>query len=212
MSRGEHGNKKPKPAKNKSLDSKLEEQFEDDLLGDLDKIPKAKGKKAGDPQRAGEDIQLPRQEKHPLAKIGRRMRTVEERLALGDSGKETQALQQEILAELAKMIDQTCKKCNGGGKAKPGNKSKPGQPKGGQGNGQVAAQGPQKSTQRLDKGKADGVKMDQIKKTIYRVWGHLPPQVQKSMKAAASERFLPEYQKLIEQYYSRLAEESSNAP
>ena len=39
-----------------------------------------------------------------------------------------------------------------------------------------------------------------------RVWGHLPARNREQMQSSISEEFLPKYERLIGQYYSRLAE------
>ena len=38
-------------------------------------------------------------------------------------------------------------------------------------------------------------------------WGHLPQHAREQMLQNSPERFLPQYELLIEQYYKRLAEE-----
>lgn len=40
-----------------------------------------------------------------------------------------------------------------------------------------------------------------------RNWGHLPERVRQQLQSAAIERFLPQYEELIEEYYRRLAEQ-----
>ena len=47
---------------------------------------------------------------------------------------------------------------------------------------------------------------------LRRIWGHLPEKVRDDMQASFSEQFLPKYERLIEEYYKRLAEERPAAP
>ena len=44
---------------------------------------------------------------------------------------------------------------------------------------------------------------------LRRVWGHLPEKAREQMQNSIDEEFLPKYEKLIEQYYQRLAEQPS---
>ncbi|NOX55990.1 MAG: hypothetical protein GXP27_16415, partial [Planctomycetes bacterium] len=44
------------------------------------------------------------------------------------------------------------------------------------------------------------------------VWGHLPPAVRESLFNAYSEKSLPQYRELIEQYYRSLAEPQTSGP
>ena len=47
---------------------------------------------------------------------------------------------------------------------------------------------------------------------LRRMWGHLPDKVRDQMQASLSEQFLPKYERLIEEYYKRLAEERPGGP
>jgi hypothetical protein len=44
------------------------------------------------------------------------------------------------------------------------------------------------------------------------VWGHLPERVRQEVQNASVEQFLPKYEKLIEDYYKRLAEDRQTYP
>jgi hypothetical protein len=44
---------------------------------------------------------------------------------------------------------------------------------------------------------------------LRQVWGHLPPKIRDQMQSGLIEEFLPKYERLIEEYYSRLAEEGT---
>ena len=47
------------------------------------------------------------------------------------------------------------------------------------------------------------------RRVIERAWGHLPPALRERVSSADFDKFLPKYEKLIEQYFRRLAEESN---
>jgi hypothetical protein len=46
-----------------------------------------------------------------------------------------------------------------------------------------------------------------VEQALRHVWGHLPDKTREQLQAPSSEQFLPKYQRLIEQFYQRLAEE-----
>jgi len=45
-----------------------------------------------------------------------------------------------------------------------------------------------------------------------RLWGHLPEKLREEMQSALGESFVPKYERLIEQYYRRLAEQPPSRP
>ena len=162
----------------------------------------------------GEDIGAPSEDANPLAGIGRQMRDVQKRIDGGDTASETQFMQKQIVSDLDKLLEQLNKQCNGGQCNNPSQNaaSKPGagKPKGGNQPGQASnrpnAQGSEEGTR-----KAEGVDETAADpRTVVReAWGHLPQRLREQVQAAAFERFLPQYESLIEAYYERLAEENS---
>lgn len=199
---------------------KLEDELTDDLLKDLPKAKpeapaKAKpGAAAKDDAKdeaekkllqdleGGEDIGAPPE--NPLIRIGQKMRSTQERIAGKDTSADTQTTQKEILADLAKLIEQTKKQCNGGGNGKQGN-SKSSQA--GAGTGDVRPGPAREATDRVGKSERENTETADVKDVLRRIWGHLPENVRQQMQAQLSEQFLPKYEKLIEEYYKRLAEE-----
>jgi hypothetical protein len=207
---------------------KLEDELTDDLLKDL---PKAKpdvpskgtaakpgaaaknGSKNGSKDDAekkllqdlegGEDIGAPPE--NPLIRIGQKMRSTQERIAGKDTSAETQTTQKEILAELAKLIEQTKKQCNGSGNGKQGNNKSSSQA--GAGTGDVRPGPAREATDRVGKSERENTETADVKDVLRRIWGHLPQKVREQMQAQLREEFLPKYEKLIEEYYKRLAEE-----
>ena len=64
------------------------------------------------------------------------------------------------------------------------------------------------STDRLTKpGETKITDEKDLEALVKQVWGHLPDKVRDQMQNASVESFLPKYEKLIEEYYKRLAEE-----
>lgn len=192
---------------------KLEDELVDDLLKDLPKTkpanPTAKGaaeKKLLQDLEGGEDIGLPPE--NPLIRIGQKMRSSQERIAGKDTSAETQTGQKEILADLARMIEQTKKQCNAGGNGKPGSGKSSAQA--GAGTGEARPGQAREATDRVGKSEREGTETADVKDVLRRIWGHLPDKVREQMQAQLSEQFLPKYEKLIEEYYKRLAEERAD--
>ncbi|HEX5033644.1 MAG TPA: hypothetical protein VFW62_04135 [bacterium] len=197
----------------------LEDELVDDLLKDLPKsksevpatekpirpaaIDEAERKLRQDLE-GGEDVGAPPE--NPLTRIGQRMRLVEERIAGKDTSDETQSAQKEILADLAKLIEQTRRQCSGGNNSgKPG--SGKSSPQAGAGNGEVRPGPAREATDRVGKPETEKAQTADVKDVLKRFWGHLPEKLRDQMQAQLSEQFLPKYEKLIEEYYKRLAEE-----
>lgn len=194
---------------------KLAEELEDDLLKDLPKnVPPAKGDKAGSfskrerdnnllrDLKEGEDIGSPPE--NPLARIGERMRAAQELIAERDTSEKTQATQKEILSELARLIEQTKKRCSGSaGKPAQGKSSA----QAGAGTGEARPGPARESTDRVGKANFQDSETTDVKDVLRRIWGHLPDKMRDQMQAQLSEQFLPKYENLIEEYYKRLAEE-----
>ena len=61
-------------------------------------------------------------------------------------------------------------------------------------------------------GKAEDARPDPelVKGMMKDTWGHLPAQAREEMLQNSPERFLPQYELLIERYYKRLAEEQTS--
>jgi hypothetical protein len=206
-----------KPPARRADDALLKE-LEADLLGDLPAAKKTTPGKAGDGKpspeeqrlrddlKAGEDLGSAPED--PLLRIGRQMRTVEERIAQKDTSDQTQSAQGEIIDELKKLIEQAKKQGGGGNKSASGR----GTGKGGPGDGQVQPGAPQESTDRVGKPQTEATETANVRDLLQRIWGHLPEKRLDEMRNALSDQFLPKYEKLIEEYYKRLAEERSTGP
>ena len=58
-------------------------------------------------------------------------------------------------------------------------------------------------------GRVDHEDLARLQQILKQLWGHLPPKLRDQMQSSSIEEFLPKYEKLIEEYYTRLAEEGS---
>ncbi|QDU31897.1 hypothetical protein ETAA8_70590 [Anatilimnocola aggregata] len=200
-------------AQQKSLD----EQLLDDLKPPAAKVKAPAEKKAVDEKPAsklddalrreleGEDIGQEKKEEHPMVKLGREMRQVQQRIGARDTAEGTQQMQRAISAQLAGLIEQA--------KNKPqGNKSEDGKPGSGSSqsgteSGSVSSPPGQQSTQRLEQAdQTQQAQMNEVKDALRRIWGHLPEKERDEMIGALGEQFLPKYERLIEAFYKRLAE------
>jgi len=73
----------------------------------------------------------------------------------------------------------------------------------GRGKGELQRDG----TNRIESSDKQGEAVTDARDALRRVWGHLPDKVREEMGSSFSEQFLPKYERLIEEYYKRLAEE-----
>ncbi|QDU96809.1 hypothetical protein [Lignipirellula cremea] len=215
-------------AQEPSLDKQVLEDLDlgdDDLLEGLDDLPLRPPTQPTQPQGdnpaelAGED--LGQELENPLLRIGQRMRQAETRISQRDTSQQTQQLQQDIVADLAKLIEQMQQQpppSGGQSSPKPQPAPQPGQeqPKQGEGDQQASSQ-PQpgasrESSDRMDKSDKAEAGSEHLDLLIKKVWGHLPPRVQQQMQNVQEEQATPGFEKLIYEYYKRLAEDGSVSP
>jgi len=182
------------------------------------------------PPLQGEDVGLPPAE--ALARIGDQMRRVEDLLAQADLSDETDQKQRQIIDELDRLIwqleeqqqqqQQQNQQSSSSGQSQQGSQGRAGQqsgtqPGGGQGGasgegnaGGGTARGGQPAGSRVASRallqSTEGA-LQRIQSLIKTVWGHLPDRVRQNVPNVSDERFLPRYERLIEEYFRRLAEE-----
>ena len=155
---------------------------------------------------AGEDIGQPPSDRDVLEQIAREMRAAESLLREKKSASETQQLQQNIVAELDKLIDQS--KQSGSGGAAKSQAQRSAMKK------QQAAAAPKPkpgATARAGEGQNRQESQEDARRpqdVLAEVWGQLPEQLQKQIQSPVREQFLPQYEQLIIEYYKRLAEEN----
>ena len=119
---------------------------------------------------------------------------------------ETQQLQQNIVAELDKLIDQSKQSGSGGAAKSQAQRSATKKqqaaaaPKPKPGASARAGEGQNRQESQEDARRPQDV--------LAEVWGQLPEQLQKQIQSPVREQFLPQYEQLIIEYYKRLAEEN----
>lgn len=155
----------------------------------------------------------------PLLLVARQMRQVEGLIGRGDAGAGTQDRQQQIVADLQKLIEQarkSCKPCAGGSSRGGQTASRtPGagsaSPKsGGKPNPNPASV----STTRNPNDTKPPQQPDMaevLKELDKKVWGSLPLREREVVMQLRAEEFLPKYKPMIEDYFRRLAEGTSRA-
>lgn len=207
------------PAAVNDLDRQLLEDLSSDLLdglGDGGRPPmKQQPGESARPQTpsppdapGGSDVEPPAGD-DPLQSIGRRMHGVEQRIAERDTSAATQQRQREIVSDLSSLIDQLQQQCQSASSSRSQGKQA-GSQTGGQGSqaaDQAASNPARESTERLGTAKPQEIDSEQVRDVVKQVWGHLPERVRDLMRSATIEEFLPQYERQIEAYYRRLAEE-----
>jgi hypothetical protein len=140
---------------------------------------------------AGEDLGRP-DESDPFSPIELRMRRVHRLLADGDTGRETQLLQINVVQQLERLQraaatqqqDQAGLLSND-----PGSQAGVASSNSAQGGVQSGLPPPP----------------EHLSPAIKRIWGSLPPDVRSQLRGAGIERFLPKYESMLEQFYRRLS-------
>ncbi len=154
------------------------------------------------------------EQQEPLLEIARQMRVVEKRIEQYDSGSTTQGMQQQIVADLERLIAQARKACKQGGPAagqpqQVAGRTPVGQPDPQSSGGQQPAERPG-TTSAPRQGEAEpgaaGADAGQLRELVKDLWGELPPRAREQMLETFDEAFVPKYRLLIEQYFRRLAE------
>ena len=193
------------------LDKRLLKDLDDDLLQGLPPAVKPKSP-SKDPQAQPADDATAGEPggENPLEQIGQRMRAARKRLDQQDLSLETRELQREIVADLAKMIEQSRQRQQTSDKQ--GNQTGNGSAQGGAEGGNPKPGPATDSTNRVEKGSAEAVETADVRDVLRRFWGHLPEKMREELQNSLSEQFLPQYEKLIEAYYQRLAEERGGSP
>jgi TolA-binding protein len=198
--------------KARPADADLLQELESDLLKGLPAARKAAPKKdlSPDDQRLQDDLKagedLSAAPENPLLEIGRQMRAVERRIAQRDTSQETQSDQGKIVAALQKLLEQATQQEGNASNSASGR----GTGKAGAGDGQAQPGAPQESTDRVGGPQTEAAQTADVRNLLQRIWGHLPEKMRDEMRNAVSDQFLPKYEKLIEEYYQRLADERSS--
>ena len=224
--------KTPPAAQEDSLDEALLEGLTNELAEDPKKPSQpgkaetAKPTKKGQPQSdlerqlgddLGEDFGAAPVEEDPLSSIGRRMRAAEEQIAKRDASEPTRKLQDEIVADLAKLIEaaRSQKPKPSGSSSSPAGSGRakinpPAQKLAGDGN--KSSQPARDSSEKLRPDELKPVDMAEMNSLLKDLWGQLPDRAREQMLQSSVDKFLPKYEVLIEKYFRRLAEEADDTP
>jgi hypothetical protein len=200
----------------KGGDSKAGDEYDRELLGDParpdDKVPAGEALERKLRRELGSASQREDKSKAPLEKIAGEMRDILPRLDKHDSGKVTQYLQQQIVADLDQIIEEAKKSEAKGGRS-PGVKSndKRNTPRP---NGEVKSKVPTGNSdskpREPDKDRAKELaEARERMKQLFRA--NLPEHARDQVFEEPSEYFLPEYQAEIEDYFRRLSAEEKPA-
>ncbi len=184
-------------------------------------------------QPEGEDIGP---QDNPLASISRQMQQVERLLAARRVDEQTVQMQREIVKRLEKLLQQAQRRSprSSSGqqqpqrqqaasrpasrrdsvKLKPSSQAAAGQPK------KTGAQAAQRPNPRAEKTQEKGPrtpkpkekKRNLVQDLVKRIWGHLPPRMRQQMLQSATDRFLPQYQLEIEEYFKRVSRAQADEP
>ena len=134
------------------------------------------------------------------------MRTVEQRLAQRETAEPAQTEQRQIVTDLSQLIDELAAKQPGRAQQQAQSGRKP-DPTGDNKTGQQAAQDSTPGAPQAAPGENSAQDMENA---LGAVWGHLPERYRRHVQNAGTVEFLPQYRKLIEDYYRRLSEERDN--
>lgn len=185
----------------KSLDDQLLDGLDSELLKDLPEPSRPQTDKRPDP------ASQPGSASHPLAIVSERMREAERRIAGRDTSAQTQSVQKQIEEDLAQLIEQARRQLAAAGKPGSGQGTQAGNT-----GGNPTAAPPRDSTNRIERGAKESVETADVKEVLRRFWGHLPDKMREELQSSLSEQFLPKYERVIEQYYKRLAEDPRVRP
>ena len=162
------------------------------LLDGLDDLPPLRPKSSADI--AGEDLGAAKPQS-TLADLARLMQGVEQRMRRNDTSPTTTQLQSDIAGELAKMLES----------AEQQNANRSSAASAGEPSGQMGPTNPNGSAgEPPTPGEAN---TDEQADLLDAIWGTLPERLRQQIQSPLQEEFLPRYERVIKQYYKRLAEE-----
>ncbi|MFV1967939.1 MAG: hypothetical protein ACC628_21150, partial [Pirellulaceae bacterium] len=165
------------------------------------------GVEMGEPQPpAGEDVGEPSSKDLIWLRIVRGMRAAAEELRGANAAAGTQRMQRDIVADLDALIERYSQAGN------EQNSSRPPDENSGSEAGASPGDDPGRSPSPAEVAGSPAVKekaSEERKSTnemLIQVWGQLPTHLQEQIQSPTREQFLPQYERLIIEYYRRLAE------
>lgn len=153
---------------------------------------------------AGEDLDGPSRN-NALNTIERQMREVQQRLRRHDVATVTQRMQAQIIKHIDALLQESGRDPGQLSQRSPRDQAlSPDK----QSADASAAAGD--STSRLTSHSAAPLNAQSLGTWLAKTWGHLPARLRTPMLNSGVDKFLPQYQTLIEDYYRRLAEDQSD--
>ena len=217
----------PVAAQEKSLDDQLFEELGDDLFSDLAPLKPQREETGNDEldrqlqEELGGDPLPAKKLMSPLQDVADAMVRVQDRLSRRKLTAETRQMQQGIVSSFDKLIAQLQKqqqKPPGGGgqqqqqqrkkQQQQGTKARQPKPIPGKGKpgGKPSPNPAEAPSQRgnVEEATSDAASRDRM---MDEAWGHLPASARQQLQSARPEKFLPRYERLIEDYFKRLSDE-----
>jgi len=158
---------------------------------------------------------------NPLEAVIRRMRTAGKRIGRQETGPETRALQQQVVRDLQKLIDQVRK---GRSRRSPSPQSpSAARPSAGRkppqtttpstdGGGKPRTGKSQQSTDRQHTTPTPDRRIITRRMLVKELWGHLPPALRQRLLNIEGAAPLPQYGQLVRRYFESLAEQDTRKP
>jgi hypothetical protein len=163
------------------------------------------------------------------------MREAHERLAQAKTGAETRQLQERVIEDLRKLLEQLKQRQNAQqsqsqsqsqkdqknqqqnssqNRRRRGSKSQPDPQNASRSNSQPEQAGQEQrgsdqargAEERTDAARLLAEEAARRELMVKDIWGHLPPQLREAMRNAYNEKYLPKYEELVKKYYESLAE------
>jgi hypothetical protein len=219
-----------KKAVQAALDDALLNELDNELLegaGNLKNRPQPKPAPDSPPNEEqppaqppidGEDVGLPGHDNDPLVHISDEMRSAETLIPETSKREHAEQLQRQIIKELTQLVEQAerqqaqqqASSSKQGSAKKSAKRQGVKQPKPSAGNVAKNSNKPaQDSTDELRQSDSVAPDPELVKGLMKNSWGHLPPHAREQMLQSSPERFVPQYELMIEKYYKRLAEEQN---
>lgn len=169
----------------------------------------------------------PREEGNPLERVVAGMRSASERIGQQDTGEQTRAIQEQVIRDLDKLIEQAKQQQKNPPKSPPQSPPSPQdqqqqrqpmsdaseqQEQAGNANSQKDRQQPEDSTERADQGSDREQARQRQQRFSIDVWGHLPPKLREQLLNTYGDKVLPQYEDLVRRYYEALSEQGRPHP
>lgn len=157
---------------------------------------------------------------NPLEAVIRQMRTAGKRIGRQEIGPETRALQQQVVRDLQKLIDQARKgqsqwsRSSSAARPHPSVGRKPPQTTtpSTDGGGKPRTGTSRQSTDRQHTTPTPDRRITERRMLVKELWGHLPPALRQRLLNIEGATPLPQYGKLVRRYFESLAEQDTHKP